>query len=39
LFIAITVVLTALAAWLFGSGLARDRTRERELSGSGRDEH
>ena len=34
-FIAITVVLTAIAAWLFGSGLGRDRAPERELSGSG----
>ena len=33
LFIAITVVLTALAAWFFGTGVGRSR--ERELSESG----
>ena len=36
LFVAMTVVLTAGAAWFFGTGVGRaDRSRERELSGSG----
>jgi hypothetical protein len=36
LFVTMTGVLTAGAAWFFGSGLGRDsRRRERELSGQG----
>jgi hypothetical protein len=37
LFVTMTVVLTAGAAWFFGSGLGRDKqVRDRQLTGSGR---
>ena len=36
LFVVLTVGMTALAAWFFGTGVGRDpRSREHELSGSG----
>jgi hypothetical protein len=39
LFVLLTVVMTALAAWFFGTGVGRDsRSHERELSGAGRRE-